>query len=84
MLEIGLDELQVLDKLVHPESIEQIIAEISLPEPVVIDIVRQLFHFGFIKLYSETKPVPLSFDVDQIKITYFQLTAKGINEINKN
>jgi hypothetical protein len=84
MLEIGLDELQVLDKLVHPESIEQIIVEITLPEPVVIDIVRQLFHFGYIKLYSETKPVPLSFDVDEIKTTYFQLTAKGINEINKN
>lgn len=82
MLEIGEDELLVLNTLLHPESIEQIIDEVPLSEPVVIDIVRQLFHFGYIKIYTESRPIPSSFDVDQIKVTYFQLTAKGLAEIN--
>jgi predicted transcriptional regulator len=82
MFEIGADELMILNLLIHAENAENIIQESGLPQKVGIDIIRQLFHYGYIQSLNSSNQRQNSFDVDGIKKTRFQLTAKGINEIN--
>lgn len=82
MFEIRADELMILNLLIHPENAENIIHESGLPQKVCIDIIRQLFHHGYIQSLNSSNQRQNSFDVDGIKKTRFQLTAKGIDEIN--
>jgi len=49
---------------------------------VTIDIIRQLHHYRYIKAIGKDDKVLGSFDVDKIRKTRFQLTAKGFNEIS--
>ena len=83
MLEILDDERAVLSRLIHPERLSDVILELSLSTPVVIDITRQLLHYGYIKaLDAENKP-KLGVDVDAILKTQFQLTAKGFEALEQ-
>lgn len=82
MFEIGEDELLILNLLIHAESAENIIQESGLPLKVGIDIIRQLFHYGYIKSINSSNQRQNSFDVDGIKKTRFQLTAKGLDTLN--
>ena len=81
MLEILEDEKAVLSRLIHPEYLADVIKEVALSTPVVIDITRQLLHYCYIKaLYANHKP-KLGVDVDAILKTPFQLTAKGFEAL---
>jgi len=81
MLEIGDDEIQVMNRLIHAEKVQHLVEEISFPQPVVIDIVRQLFHHRYIKAVDARNTQRLTINVDEILQTSFQLTAKGFNEL---
>ena len=72
----------IINLLIHAENAENIIQESGLPQKVGIDIIRQLFHYGYIQSIDASNQRQNSFDVDGIKKTRFQLTSKGINEIN--
>jgi len=41
-----------------------------------------LHHYRYIKAIDKNNQVLGSFDIDKIRKTKFQLTAKGFNEIN--
>ena len=84
MFEIGPDEIQILEKLIHVEKAGTIIEESNLSTKVAIDIIRQLFHYRYIKSLNRNMQTQTSFDVDGIKNTYFQITAKGFQELNEN
>ncbi len=81
MFEIGKDELLVLGLLIHAEFAETVIAESKLPEKVGIDIIRQLFHHGYIMSINQQNVRQISFDVDGIKNTRFQMTSKGLTTL---
>ncbi len=49
MIEIGKDELLVMSRLIHVETLQQVVEEIDLSRPVVIDIVKQLLHYRYVK-----------------------------------
>lgn len=83
MFEIGNDELLILGLLIHAELADAVIAESKLPEKVGIDIIRQLFHHGYIMSINQQNVRQISFDVDGIKNTRFQLTAKGITALSE-
>lgn len=83
MFEIGTDELLILGLLIHAELAESVISESKLPEKVGIDIIRQLFHHGYIMSINQQNIRQISFDVDGIKNTRFQLTAKGITALSE-
>lgn len=76
--EPGIDELRVMNCLIHPEGLAAVQAETGLTRKVSIDILRNLFHYGFLKpMSSENKPMA-SFDVDKIDRVKFTLTGKGL------
>ncbi len=82
MLEIFDEEKAVLNQLIHPEYLADVVKELNLSTPVIIDITRQLLHYGYIKaLDAQSKP-KLGVDVDAILKTQFQLTAKGFEALN--
>jgi hypothetical protein len=81
MIEIGKDELLVMNHLIHVETLQQVVEEIDLSRPVVIDIVKQLLHYRYIKALDLSNNQRLTFNVDQILQTRFQLTAKGYEEL---
>jgi hypothetical protein len=81
MIEIGKDELLVMNHLIHVETLQQVVEEINLSRPVVIDIVKQLLHYRYIKALDLSNNQRLTFNVDQILQTRFQLTAKGYEEL---
>jgi hypothetical protein len=83
MFEIGNDELLILSLLIHAEFADAVIAESKLPEKVGIDIIRQLFHHGYIMSINQQNIRQISFDVDGIKNTRFQMTAKGISALSE-
>ncbi len=83
MFEIGTDELLILGLLIHAELAESVISESKLPEKVGIDIIRQLFHHGYVMSINQQNIRQISFDVDGIKNTRFQLTAKGITALSE-
>lgn len=84
MFEIGEDEMLILGLLIHVELAESVILESKLPEKVGIDIIRQLFHHGYIKSFSQQNIRQISFDVDTIKHTRFQVTAKGLDALTES
>ena len=81
MIEIGKDELLVMNHLIHVETLQQVVEEIDLSRPVVIDIVKQLLHYRYIKALDLSNNQRLTFNVDQILQTRVQLTAKGYEEL---
>jgi hypothetical protein len=81
MLEIGNDEILVMNRLIHAEKVQYLVEEISLPRNVLIDIIRQLFHHRFIKAVDSKNVQRLTINVDEILQTTFQLTAKGFHEL---
>lgn len=84
MLEIFDEEKAVLERLIHPEYLSEIIKELNLSKPVVIDITRQLLHYGYIKAIDAQNKRLLGIDVDRILKTQFQLTAKGFEALELN
>lgn len=77
MIEIGADELKVLNCLVHAEQSATVIAETGMSEKVVIDIIRYLHHYRFIKAVDENgKELPM-FEIDKIRKVRFILSSKG-------
>ncbi len=81
MLEIFDDERAVLNQLIHPEYLIEVVREVHLSTPVVIDITRQLLHYGYIKALDPQLKPKLGVDVDAILNTQFQLTAKGFEAL---
>lgn len=81
MLEIGGDEILVMERMIHAEALESIIYEINLSKPVIIDIVKQLLHHRFIKALDASNQQKLTVNMDAILKVKFQLTAKGLKEL---
>lgn len=82
MFEIGEDERKVLLCLIHAETPITVMEETGIPMNVTIDIIRQLHHYRYIKAIGKDDKVMSSFDIDKIRKTRFQLTAKGFDEIS--
>ena len=83
MFEIGNDELRVMNCLVHAEELASVIIETGLPEKVVIDIVRHLVHYRYVKPVNESGRELGMFEVDKIRKVMFLLSAKGYKELEK-
>ena len=82
MFEVGDEERKVLLCLIHAETPTTVMEDTGLPIHVTVDIIRQLHHYRYIKAIGKDNQLLGSFDVDKIRKTRFQLTAKGFNEIN--
>jgi 1-aminocyclopropane-1-carboxylate deaminase/D-cysteine desulfhydrase-like pyridoxal-dependent ACC family enzyme len=72
MFEIGDDERKVLLCLIHAET----------PITVMEDTGIQINVTVYIKAIGKDDKVLSSFDIDKIRKTRFQLTAKGFDEIS--
>ena len=83
MLEIHADEKEVLGKFIHPELFGLVLEELNLTKPVATDIVRQLFHHGYLKALDDKGKPMFSIEVDRILKTQFQLTNKGFEALNE-
>lgn len=81
MIEIGSDELKVMNCLMHAETAGTVISETGMQQKVVIDIIRQLHHYRYIKSVDEAGRSLSMFEVDKIRKVRFILTAKGISEL---
>jgi hypothetical protein len=82
MFEIGDDERKVLLCLIHAETPMTVVEDTGLSVNVTIDIMRQLHHYRYIKAIGNNNQVMSNFDVDKIRKTRFQLTAKGFDKIS--
>ena len=82
MFEIGDDERKVLLCLIHAETPITAMEDTGIQINVTIDIIRQLHHYRYIKAIGKDDKVLSSFDIDKIRKTRFQLTAKGFDEIS--
>jgi len=82
MFEIGDDERKVLLCLIHAETPITVMEDTGIQINVTIDIIRQLHHYRYIKAIGKDDKVLNSFDIDKIRKTRFQLTAKGFDEIS--
>ncbi|MCX6176385.1 MAG: hypothetical protein O2814_03600 [Bacteroidetes bacterium] len=82
MFEIGDDERKVLLCLIHAETPITVMEDTGIQINVTIDIIRQLHHYRYIKAIGKDDKVLSSFDIDKIRKTRFQLTAKGFDEIS--
>ena len=81
MFEIGDDERKVLLCLIHAETPITVMEDTGIQINVTVDIIRQLHHYRYIKAIGKDDKVLSSFDIDKIRKTRFQLTAKGFNVI---
>jgi hypothetical protein len=82
MFEIGDDERKVLLCLIHSETPITVMEDTGIQINVTVDIIRQLHHYRYIKAIGKDDKVLSSFDIDKIRKTRFQLTAKGFDEIS--
>jgi hypothetical protein len=82
MFEIGDDERRVLLCLIHAETPITVMEDTGIQINVTVDIIRQLHHYRYIKAIGKDDKVLSSFDIDKIRKTRFQLTAKGFDEIS--
>jgi hypothetical protein len=82
MFEIGEHELKVMNCLLHPESIETAVTESGLPQKVVLDIIRNLVHYRYIKPTDADGKVVNMFSPDKLRAVRFVLSAKGISALN--
>ena len=82
MFEIGDDERKVVLCLIHAETPITVMEDTGIQINVTIDIIRQLHHYRYIKAIGKDDKVLSSFDIDKIRKTRFQLTAKGFDEIS--
>jgi len=82
MFEIGDDERKVLLCLIHAETPFTVMEDTGIQINVTVDIIRQLHHYRYIKAIGKDDKVLSSFDIDKIRKTRFQLTAKGFDEIS--
>jgi len=83
MFEIGDDERKVLLCLIHAETPITVMEDTGIQINVTVDIIRQLHHYRYIKAIGKDDKVLSSFDIDKIRKTRFQLTAKGFDEISR-
>ena len=82
MFEIGDDERKVLLCLIHAETPITVMEDTGIQINVTVDIIRQLHHYRYIKAIGKDDKVLSSCDIDKIRKTRFQLTAKGFDEIS--
>jgi hypothetical protein len=82
--EIRKEELSVLNCLIHAEQVDSVIAETGIQEKVVIDIVRHLLHYGYIKAVNDNGRELTMFEIDGIRKVRFMLTSKGYSEIERH
>lgn len=82
MFEIGDDERKVLLCLIHAETPITVMEDTGIQINVTVNIIRQLHHYRYIKAIGKDDKVLSSFDIDKIRKTRFQLTAKGFDEIS--
>ena len=82
MFEIGDEERKVLLCLIHAETPITVMEDTGIQINVTVDIIRQLHHYRYIKAIGKDDKVLSSFDIDKIRKTRFQLTAKGFDEIS--
>lgn len=81
MFEIGKDEFNVMNCMVHAEYLETVIQECGLKDKVVIDIIRHLRHHRFVKPVDENGRELAMFEADKIRRVRFMLTAKGYSAL---
>ena len=81
MLEIGDDELKVMNCLLHPESMETVVSETKFHPKVALDIVRTLVHYRYVKAQDVSGKSLTMFSPDKLTLVRFVLTAKGLKEI---
>jgi hypothetical protein len=74
--------LHLLLCLIHAETPITVMEDTGIQINVTIDIIRQLHHYRYIKAIGKDDKVLSSFDIDKIRKTRFQLTAKGFDEIS--
>jgi hypothetical protein len=72
----------VLLCLIHAETPITVMEDTGIQINVTVDIIRQLHHYRYIKAIGKDDKVLSSFDIDKIRKTRFQLTAKGFDEIS--
>ncbi len=77
------EELKIMNRLLHAESLSTIIEETQIPAKVVADIIRMLVHHRFVKPVDKAGSVLGYFDSDKFKNVRFILTAKGIDALNQ-
>ncbi len=78
MIEILEDEKKVLGCLLHPERLKTIQEETGLQPKVVLDIVRSLWHYRFIKAVDGKGKEVMMVDIDLLHRASFTMTAKGL------
>ena len=78
---MGDHELKVMNCLLHPESLETAVNESGLPHKVVLDIIRNLVHYRFVKPTDSEGKVISMFSPDKLRAVRFVLTAKGVSAI---
>lgn len=83
MFEIKSDELRVMGCLIHAETVETVIRETGIQSRVVIDIIRHLFHYRYIKPVSDTGKGMAMFEIDTILNVRFILSSKGYSVLEK-
>lgn len=76
-MEIFESDLKVMSCLLHPESFETIVLETTLSPKVALDIVRNLFHYRYIKVQHKDGTPLQMFSPDEMRDVRFVLTAKG-------
>jgi hypothetical protein len=81
MIEINTDELRVMACLLHAERLETVVEETGMMDKVVIDIMRQLRHYRYVKPVDENGRELSMFDVDKIRGVKFILTSKGYSAL---
>jgi hypothetical protein len=79
MIEILEAEKKVLSCLIHPELIQTVVEETGISAKVVKDIIRNLWHYRFIKAVDKNNREILLVDADLLHKARFTMTAKGIN-----
>ncbi len=76
--ELRAEDIAVLRYFVHAETCENIAYELNLSEPVIKDIIYNLFHYRFIKNIKGG----MLFPKDKLREAHFIATAKGLETIN--
>ncbi len=78
MIEILEAERKILSCLLHAELISSVISETGIPAKVARDIIRNLWHYRFIKAVDANGKELLLVDADQLHKARFTMTAKGL------
>ena len=81
MFEVGVHELKVMNCLLHPESLDTVVSETGYASKVVLDVIRNLVHYRYLKPVDPEGRSMTMFSPDKLRQVRFMLTAKGLKEL---